>query len=471
MDAPSSLPAPYRIASLRDSLAFRLALLYGLAVVLVMLVVSVIFYVGTVGVLSRGIDEQLTTLSARLVELPDRQGEAALIAEIGRLLNDGLASDTEIYLLARSDGITLVGNIAPWAWTDTQSGRLSDQAVLRLGRPSTARVLPVKLPDGDVLVVGRDMPDQQDIRRLVARALATSFTIAMVMAIGGALLFHRRINHRLALIRDTTRRIESGQLDWRIPPSRADDEFSRLNLDINRMLDRIQNLMDGVRHISNAIAHDLRTPLARLRARIEQALRSGDAAALPQAAQDTITGIDQLILLFERLLQIAEAESGTRRQSFTAIAADDLVTTIAELYDASAEEKSVTLTVQCDDGATVHGDRALLLAMLVNLVENAFKYAAVDQSCIRLKVRGTEQQVEIIVEDNGPGIPLGDRARVLERFYRGDHSRSLPGNGLGLSLVAAIVDLHGGHLSLEDAEPGLRVRISLPRLPANLSNR
>jgi len=462
MDA-SSGPTPMASSSLkmrglRTSLAFRLAFLYCLAVVSVMLVVSAMFYDGTVGVLSRGIDRQLTALSARLAGLPHDE----LAAEIERLLADGIASDTEIFLLAHRDGSKIAGNAAAWEWGDSEFGHLSEQPLLRLGRPTTARVLPVRRADGDILVVGRDLPDQREIRRLVARALITGGVVALMVAALGALLFHHRVEQRLAAIRATASHIESGQWNWRIPVDGGDDEFSRLDTDINRMLDHIQILMDGVRDVSNAIAHDLRTPLSRLRGRLDDALRHGDAAEVHEAAQQSIVGIDQLIILFDRLLQITEAESGIRRQSFAPIAASALLHTIAELYDATAEERFARIRVEAPADATLFGDRALLSAMLANLVENALKYAAAPAT-ITLSLLATPDRVEIQVRDDGPGIPPHERERVLERFYRLDRSRSQPGNGLGLALVAAVVALHEGRLSLEDAEPGLRVRISLPR--------
>jgi signal transduction histidine kinase len=462
MDASTTVtPAPaaaFKVRILRTSLAFRLAFLYGLAVVLVMVLVSATFYDGTVGVLGRGIDRQLTTMSNRLAVLPHE----ALVAEIERLLNDGIASDTEIFLLAHRDGAAIAGNSAAWAWSDGEFGRLSEQPLLRLGRPTTARVLPVLRADGDVLVVGRDMPDQHEIRRMVARALITGGVVAFLVAVLGALLFHHRVEQRLATIRHTAARIESGQWNWRIPVDRENDEFSRLDTDINRMLDHIQSLMDGARDVSNAIAHDLRTPLSRLRGRLDDALRHGDAGTVQEAATQSIADIDRLIALFDRLLQIAEAESGIRRQSFAPCGAAELLSTIAELYDATAEARSAQIQVKAPIDATLFGDRALLSAMLANLVENALKYAKPPATITLSLVPGPEQ-VEILVEDDGPGIPATERERVLERFYRLDRSRSQPGNGLGLSLAAAVVALHEGRLSLEDAGPGLRVRISLPR--------
>jgi signal transduction histidine kinase len=472
MNAHASLPAAsaFKVRGLRSSLAFRLAFIYGLAVVSVMLVVSAMFYDGTVGVMSRGIDRQLTGLSARLAELAGGADEGAVAAEIGRLLSDGIASDTEIFLLAHRDGAPVVGNVAAWDWKDAEFGRLAERSLVRLGRVTTARVLPVRLPSGDVLVVGRDMPDQHEIRRLVARALVTGGAVALVVAVLGALLFHHRVEQRLAAIRLTASRIESGLWNWRIPVGPTDDEFSRLDTDINRMLDRIQELMGGVRDVSNAIAHDLRTPLGRLRAHLDDALRRGDASELSEAARKSIDGIDALIILFDRILQITEAEAGLRRQCFTLWPAASLLTTIAELYDAMAEERGAQLIVEAPEDATLFGDRPLLSAMLANLVENALKYAS-PPAIIKLKLLPKDETVEILVEDNGPGIPADERGRVLERFYRLDRSRSQPGNGLGLALVAAVVALHDGTLSLEDAEPGLRVRIALPRAAAaeNLS--
>ena len=448
--------------SFRESLAFRLAFLYGLAVLLVMLVVAVTFYYGTVGVLAQGIDTQLGSLSVRLADLAGQQGSDGVAEEIDRLLSDGIASDTEIYLLARADGGKIAGNIASWDWSADPFGPLFDKDVLRLGVPTVARLRLVRLADGAVLAVGRDMPDQQEIRRLVTRALLGGGVAALMIAGFGGLLFHRRIEKRLAAIRGTAAKIESGQLDWRIPPSTARDEFSRLDIDINRMLDRIQQLMDGVRHVSNAIAHDLRTPLARLRARLDEAVRDENRTALPAAAQSAIAEIDQLTLLFERLLQIAEAESGTRRQSFAPVPLGELVSTFAEAYGVLAEQNGVSFTASLSEEATVLGDRALLSALLANLLENAFKYAGSASAEIALGLKICEEKAELWVRDRGPGIPPAERDKVLERFYRLDRSRSLPGNGLGLALVAAIVALHQGALSLDDASPGLLVRVQLP---------
>jgi signal transduction histidine kinase len=288
--------------------------------------------------------------------------------------------------------------------------------------------------------------------------------VALLLAVGGALLFRRQIERRVGAIRRTAREIEAGDLSRRIPISGAEDEFARLNRDINNMLDRIEHLMDGVRHVSNAIAHDLRTPLGRIRSRLEEALRPGNSMTqLAGTARFAILQIDELIQILDKLLQIAEAEAGARRQSFTPVPLASVVGDVVELYDATAEAAGITFLTEIHGQPVTLGEKNLLASAVVNLVDNALKYAG---SGATVRVRATEETdaVSLVVEDDGPGIPLAEHRRVVERFYRLDRSRSLPGNGLGLSIVTAIALLHWGQLHLSDAAPGLVARIVLPRV-------
>jgi signal transduction histidine kinase len=309
------------------------------------------------------------------------------------------------------------------------------------------------------------MQDVQQIEQLVLRALVIGGAIAVLLAIGGALLFRQQLEQRVAAIRRTALEIEAGDLSRRIPVSDADDEFTRLNRDINHMLDQIQHLMVGVRDVSNSIAHDLRTPLGRIRSMLDEALRpAATREQLSETAGAAIREIDELITVFDKLLQIAEAESGTRRQLFQPVRLREIITDVVELYDAAAEEKGIALVMENHDGEpTTLGDKDLLASAAANLIDNALKYA---DSKATVRVRATEERntVSLVVQDDGPGIPAEERAKVLARFYRLDRSRSLPGNGLGLPIVVAISHLHGGTLSLEDAGPGLIARIVLPRL-------
>ena len=448
------------------TVAFRLALSYGLLAIGSMSVISAAFYLGTVGVLERSTDGKLLSLSKRLAEHFESRGDEGLRQEIRQLLADGIEQDTEVYLLVAPDGRRIVGNIFGWTQKSAPLDSLTDLAVMRNGRPSLSRLLPRLLPGGSILVVGRDLQDQREIERLVWHSLLTGGAVALLLAIGGALLFRRQLEHRVGAIRRTALEIEAGDLSRRVPISDVEDEFARLNRDINRMLDRIEHLMDGVRHVSNAIAHDLRTPLGRIRSRLEEALRPGDSMAqLASTARFAIHQVDELIQMLDRLLQIAEAESGARRQSFLPVLLTSVLSDVVELYDATAEADGITLTSEIEGRPIALGDKNLLTSALANLIDNALKYAG---SGSTVQVRAIEERdtVSLVVRDDGPGIPPTERARVVDRFYRLDHSRSLPGNGLGLSIVTAIASLHWGKLDLADASPGLIARIVLPRAEA-----
>ena len=450
---------------LLNTVAFRLAMGYGALVLATVVVISAVFYFGTVGVLGPGINAKLYAISERLTNHFEARGNAALQQEIQQLLTDGIDQDTEVYLLLGPDGQKILGNLSAWSSSKMAPDRLTDQTVTRDGRPSISRLLPHELPSGATLVVGRDMQDVLEIEQLVVRALVVGGAVAVLFAIGGAVSFRVQLERRVAAIRRTVLEIEAGDLSRRIPVLDAEDEFTRLNRDINQMLDRIQHLMDGVRNVSNAIAHDLRTPLGRIRSRLDEALRPGTTIKqLSEAASVAIGGIDELTMVFDKLLQIAEAESGARRQSFQSIALNEIIMGVVELYDAAAEEKGIALTVDDIDGdPTTLGDKDLLASATANLIDNALKYAG-SKATVRVRAMQERRTVSIVVQDNGPGIPSEERAKVVTPFYRLDRSRSLPGNGLGLPTVAAISHLHFGTLSLEDAGPGLIARIVLPRV-------
>jgi signal transduction histidine kinase len=329
-----------------------------------------------------------------------------------------------------------------------------------------AVVRSVKLDSGLILVVGRDV---QERRGYTAMILQT-----FLIAVGGILLFSLvaggltavRVLRRVDGINSTSRKIMSGNLSERVPVTRRNDEFDALATSLNQMLDRIEGLMQGLKEVTDNVAHDLKTPLTRLRNKAEAALREGQGEqARKEALETTLAESDQLIKTFNALLMIARAEAGTPSGAFSDIDLSAVVADVAELYGPLAEDEGITLRSDVTDGLHVKGNRELLGQALVNLIENAVKYYEPQpgkDGLITVGVRRDEGRVRIEVADNGPGIPLEDRKRVLERFVRLEKSRTEPGSGLGLSLVAAVARLHHGDFRLEDNAPGVRAVMELP---------
>jgi signal transduction histidine kinase len=446
------------------SVAFRLALLCGGLVVASVLVLSSVFYFVSIGLLARNIDSKIISITEKFSEDAESKGLSVVAQRIASTLTDGVDSDVEILLLTNALGQKLAGNISGWSELSTPLDQTIDRVVNRGDRLVPSRIRLHRLSDGSLLVVGRDMQDLSEIGSLIGRAVAIGGVSAILLAIFATIVFRHQFERRIWAIRQTTQEIEAGNLDRRIVLSGTPDEFDRLSADINRMLDRIQHLMEGVRHVSNTIAHNLRTPLGLIRGHLEEALRGvPEQRKLENAGHFAIGAIDDLIVVLEKLLQIAEAESGTRRQPFEPVLLRTVVTDLLELYDAAAEALGVTLIVDIEGEPTLHGDKDLLAGILANLIDNALKYAG-SPAAIKIQVRETAQAVSIIVQDNGPGIAAHERSKVVQRFYRLSSNR--PGSGLGLSIVQAFTHLHDGTLFIEDAQPGLKVRIELPKLLA-----
>jgi len=439
-----------------------MALGYGVLVVVSISIVCAVFYFGTIGVLDRSVDRKLTLLSERLAALYQQGGSSRTTAEIAHLLTDRTDSDTEIFLLVDADGRRVAGNLSSWPDAASPVGRLLHRDVTREGRRVPARMLIRDLAGGARLFVGRDMEEGKSISTLVLRSLAYGGGVAILLVVAGAWLFRRQLEARIGQIRRTAGEIEAGDLSRRIPVS-SEDEFGLLSRDINRMLDRIEHLMEGVRHVSNAIAHDLRTPLGRIRNKLDGALRQQQGVAgYASAAQAAIDDIDDLTRVFDKLLQIAAAESGMRPENFDDIDLQLIGADIVEMYEATADEQGVLLVQMYGDSVPARGDRNLLGSALASLVDNAIKYAG-PGATVEVSAGSDAQGSWLAVRDNGPGVPREELPKLTQRFYRLDKSRHLPGNGLGLSIVAAIAALHGGSLDIEDAAPGLRLRLRLLR--------
>ncbi|MBF5005092.1 HAMP domain-containing sensor histidine kinase [Diaphorobacter caeni] len=456
-----------------SSTAFRLALQFAGLMVLTMAIVLAVFYVQTVGVLRVRVDRQAETHLKRLVEHAQKNGQQSLEAEIRQTLEDGVNTDTEIIILMDGHGAPVIGNASVVPQRRLTTMGMRELKVRRGGHIVTGRVSVAELPSGQFLAVGTDMQQQRDMEDLVGRASLMAAVIAFFMAIGGALTFRRVVDERAAAIRSTMARVAAGDLSQRIPVAGRDDEFTLLNRDINSMLDRLEQLMEGIRHVSNTIAHNLRTPLTRITLQLRNARQLGpeeQAATLARVSGE----VEELGVVFDKLLQIAEVESGTSRASFAPVDINALLLDVAEFYEPLLDDGDGTLQVEAQPGLSVLGDGDLIASAVANLLDNAIKYGGSSdaESHVRpvhivVTARRAASGVEMLVQDNGPGVDPQAIEKMTRRFFRARKDRS--GYGLGLASVNAIVQLHGGRLDFTNLPQGLQARIWLPELPAPMA--
>ena len=321
------------------------------------------------------------------------------------------------------------------------------------------------LPSGYRLVVGRDIVERRGFSAVIFQAFGWGVLWIIVLSVIVGVVSARSVLKRVDTVSDTARKIMSGSMSERIPVTKRNDEFDGLATNLNAMLERIEQLMQGLKEVTDNVAHDLKTPLTRLRNKVEGALKDGTTPAQQrEALETTIEECDHLIRTFNALLLIARVEAGSPSNSFTPIDLAEVVTDIAELYEPVAEDAGITISTELVTLPPFMGNRELVGQALVNLVENAIKYAkdAKSEPAITIALRVVGANTIIEVADNGAGIPVEDRKRVLERFVRLEKSRSEPGSGLGLSLVAAVARLHKGTIEILDNEPGARIRLSMP---------
>jgi signal transduction histidine kinase len=371
--------------------------------------------------------------------------------------------DTErrsFYLLADAVGRPLAGNVTYWPiGVDDARGQWVD--FVQPDSDTPVRAMLLRIGPGLRLLVGRDIRELEQIRSVLRRGAFYGITLTLALALVGGVLLAVSAERRLAEINRTTRQIIAGDLSRRAPLKGTNDEHDELAQNINAMLDQIESLLTGMRHVGDSVAHDLRGPITRLRNRLETVA----AAEAPRREDlaDCVTQLDQVLATFNALLRIARVESGAYRSAFTTVDLEPIVRDVGELYHAAAEERHVTLRCEAPPGVEVFGDRELLAQMLTNLVDNAVKYTpAGGVVTVGLERRGDTALLR--VTDTGPGVPEADRSRVLQRFTRLDQARSQPGNGLGLALVNAVTVQHHGRLTLGDNSPGLVVTIELPAL-------
>jgi signal transduction histidine kinase len=360
-----------------------------------------------------------------------------------------------------------VGNLSSWPVEANAESPWLRIPLQRDGAMTEARLYRVDLGEGWRMLVGRDVAEKLRLRGLLSEGIAWAATSSAALAVVGAWLLRRALEARLRPIYRTAAAIGSGDLSRRVPLSDREDEFDKLGATMNAMLDRIARLMEGVRGVSDAIAHDLRTPIARARAKLEESLEAArDEEALRAAVEQGIADLDGIARVFQAVLRIAEVEAGARRAAFAATDLAPMLRDIAELYGASAEMRDQRLEIDLPESLTLIGDRDLIGQAVVNLLDNALKFTP-DGGAVRLAASRAPGAVVISVADDGPGLPPADRGRAGERFFRADSARSTPGSGLGLSLVWAVAALHGGAVEMDDTHPGadhpgLTVTLRLP---------
>lgn len=428
------------------------------------------------------ITEQITaTVNAETGEVSDIFGRRGLRGLVLTIENRALRPGANLYLVTTPAGQAVAGNVgslspgvmATTGWSETAYRRLDDQDSTN----HFALVKVTELSSGFRLLIGHDLEERRRLFGIVAHAAQWSVLIVVVLGLGGGIFVARRVLRRIDAMTGTTQRIMAGDLSGRLPVGRSGDELDRLARNLNAMLERIEALMMGLKEVSDNIAHDLKTPLTRLRNRAEEALsKSRTEAEYRSALERTIEESDGLIGTFNALLMIARAESGQARGNMDDFDAADVARGIHELYEPLAEDDGMTLRVKVEL-APLHGNRELISQALANLVENAIKYgkpdgtvqplaptAETDRKEILIEAKRVGDRVLLSVTDHGPGIPVADRKHAVEQFVRLEASRTLPGSGLGLSLASAVATLHGGDLRLDDAHPGLIATLAIPAL-------
>ena len=459
------------LGKLLRTTAFRLTLAY--------LLIFILFAASLLGYFAlntrRLITEQITTtVNGEINGLSEQYAQGGIRRLVIVVDLRSRRPGSSLYLVTTATGEGLAGNVGSLepgvldhpGWLETNYRRLEAPE----GSDHRALVQIVQLPGGFRLLVGRDLEERERLFGIIANAGQWSIALVIVLGLTGGFFVSRRVLNRVDAMTDTAQTIMAGDLAGRLPVAGTGDELDRLAVHLNAMLERIEALMGGLKEVSDNIAHDLKTPLTRLRNRCEQALRGSKGDSDYRAAlETTIAESDELIRTFDALLMIARAESGQARDNMAEFDAAEIARDVGELYEPLAEEKGLALRVEAPVAAPMRGNRELVSQALANLVDNAIKYARPDPTVngapveIVVGAGNEDERITLTVADRGPGIPEADRGHVVERFVRLEQSRSEPGSGLGLSVASAVARLHGGELRLEDNHPGLRSTIALPR--------
>ncbi|TNE57643.1 MAG: HAMP domain-containing histidine kinase [Alphaproteobacteria bacterium] len=433
-------------------------------------------YWSTAGFMARQTDE---TLNAEITGLAEQYRQRQINGLLPIVANRSERRDGSIYIVMTPTGRRLAGNLSSWpATSEVEPGALFDfkyDAVTPEGTQThNARGRFFVLEGGFLLLVGRDVQERLETQNRIISSLYWGLGLTIVIGLIGAIVISRNMVARIDAFNRTSRDIMGGDLSRRVPLSGTGDEMDQLGQNLNAMLDKIERLMVGMREVTDNIAHDLRSPLNRIRSRVEVTLmKENEGDAYREALQETVREADELLSTFNALLAIARAEAGAARETMKEISISSVVRDTAELYEPVAEEKGQTFEVDIDELPPIWGNREMVAQAVANLIDNAIKYSpeggAISVS-LKPGLKGAlegRDSIRLTVKDTGPGIPAADRDRVRNRFVRLELSRSKPGSGLGLSLVSAVAQLHDARLTFSDNEPenqvpGLRVTMIFP---------
>jgi len=450
-----------RPADYLSSAPFRIAAGYALLFAASVAVLSSVAYLAATREMTRQLEAGIEQDVRPLVDAWQDGRTARLVRAVAE--RTASAEDGEVfYLLQDSAGRRVAGNLAPArpfeGWRQVELSRVDRHS----GGEAVEVLAHGTALNGAFLLVGRNAHRIGQTQQILLRALGWTLAVTVLLGLLGGAAMARVSLRRLERIDRTAREIVEGQLDRRLPLSGHGDELDRIAATFNAMLDRIQELMEGLRQVSSDIAHDLRTPLGRLRQRLEQARRrEATPEGLQAALDDAVEELTQILETFNALLRIAQIEAGSRRAQFGRVSLSEIAATVLEAYESVAEDRRQRLTGELAEGVEVTGDRDLLTQLLANLVENAIRHTP-DGARIRIRLAAPDGQAVLEVADDGPGIPAEEHERVFRRFHRLEASRTTPGSGLGLALVKAVADLHGATVTLADNRPGLTVRVTFP---------
>jgi signal transduction histidine kinase len=453
--------------TLRSS-TFRLALIsiaiFGAAV----LALFGYVYWSTASYVRGWTDRAIAAEHAVLRKARDNAGRGGLIATIERRIAEG-GFEGGVYLLADPSFAPVAGNLRVWPSALTGANGWANVSA-REWKPGAADQPPLRatfetLPDGDHLLVGKQIDDLDEFAKKINTAMLLGISLIFVLAGLASVSVTRRTVGRIEAINTTSRAIMQSGLGKRIPLRGKPDEWDQLAENLNLMLDRIEALMGEVKQVTDNVAHDLRTPLARMRGRLEKAYNRQREGEYDQSLiGDTMADLDGVLRMFSSLTRISQIEANDRTAAFRAVSLSEVARDVVELFDAAAEAKGGHLSAVGDQRVLVAGDRDLLFDAVANLVDNAIKHGR-EAGQVTVEVARNDGGAVISVADDGPGIPADECQHVFKRFYRLERSRQTPGNGLGLSLVAAVARLHGARIEMADNAPGLKFRLLFPLRP------